>query len=68
MPPRSSEEVERDALACGVNSRDPQRTELLEVGNDRADGIDDAGEDVASVIGAADEVPCTRRLPTDGAN
>ena len=51
-----------------MNSKDPKRIEPSKIGDDGADGDDDAGEDVADTIGLADEVPCTSRLPTDGAN
>ena len=68
MLPRGPRGVERNASVCGVNSRDPQRIEFLKFVGDGADGIGDAGKDVVDVIGAADEVPCTRRIPTDGAN
>ena len=68
MSLRSPKGAERNASVCGVNSRDPQRIELLELDNIGADGIGDAGEEVADKIGAADEVPCTSSFPTDGAN
>ena len=68
IPPRRPEKAERDASVCGVNSKDPKRIEFPEFGDDGADGGGDAGEDVADTIGLADEVPCTSRLPTDGAN
>jgi hypothetical protein len=63
MPPRDPEGSERDALLCGVNSKDPQRIEFLEPGD-----VGDAGVNAADVIGAADAVPCTSRFPTEGAN
>ena len=64
IPPRRSEKAERDASACGVNSKDPKRIEFPEFGDD--DG--DAGEDVVDMTGTAYEVPCTNRVPTDSAN
>ena len=67
-PPHRPEKAGRDASVCGVNSKDPKRIEFPEFGDDGADGDGDAGEDVADTIGLADEVPCTSRFPTDGAN
>jgi hypothetical protein len=68
-PPRRPEKAEHDESLCGVNSKDPKRIEFPEFGDEGADGdVDDVGDDVADMIGAADEVPCTSRFPTDGAN
>jgi hypothetical protein len=69
IPPCRPEKAERDASSCGVNSKDLKRIEFPELGDEGADDdVSDAGEDVADVIGAAVEVPCTSRFPTDGAN
>jgi hypothetical protein len=68
IPPRRPKKVERDASVCGVNSKDPNRIEFLELGDDEADGADDAGEVTTDVIGTADVVSCTNRFPIDGAN
>jgi hypothetical protein len=68
MAPRNSEGTERNAPVCGVNSKDPRRIAFLELENVGADDIGDAGKNAADMIGAADEVPCASRVPTDGAN
>jgi hypothetical protein len=47
----------------GVNSKDPQRTEFLGLG-----GVGDSSMNAADVTGTADDIPCTDRFPTDGAN
>jgi hypothetical protein len=41
----------------GVNSNDPKQIGSSKIGDDGADGDDDAGEDIADTIGIADEVP-----------
>jgi hypothetical protein len=68
MLPRNSEGVERNALLHGVNSKDPQRTGSLEPEGVGDDGVGDVSKNAADVTGAADDVPCTDRVPTDGAN
>ena len=68
IPPRRPEKAERDASVCGVNSKDPKRIEFPEFGDDGVDDSGDAGGVTADTIETADEVPCTRRFPTDGAN
>ena len=68
IPPRRTEKAERDVSVCGVNSKDPKRIEFPELGDNGADDDGDAGGVVADMIGAANEVPCTNRVPTDGAN
>ena len=65
IPPCRPEKAGRDASVCGVNSKDLKQ---IEFGDDGANGGGDAGEDVADTIGLADEVPCTSRFSTDGAN
>ena len=35
-PPCRSEKVERDELSCGVNSKDPNRIEFPELGDEEA--------------------------------
>jgi hypothetical protein len=52
-----------------VNSKDPKRIEPPKLGDEGAnDGVEDAGGVVVDMIGAADEVPCTNRFPTDDTN
>jgi hypothetical protein len=69
IPPCRPEKAERDTSLCGVNLKDLKLIEFPELGDEGAnDDVGDAGEDVADVIEAADAVPCTSRVPTDGAN
>ena len=68
-PPRRSEKAERDESLCGVNSKDPNRIEFPELGDEGADdGVGDVGGVVYDMIEAADDAPCADRFPTDGAN
>jgi hypothetical protein len=46
----------------------PEIDRVPEIGDDGADGGGDAGEGATDTIGIDDEVPCTCRFPTDGAN
>jgi hypothetical protein len=68
MPLRNSEGAERDVSLRGVNLKDPQRIGFLELEDVGADDIGDVGENATDMTGADDEVPCTSRFPTDGAN
>jgi hypothetical protein len=68
MSPRNSEGVGRDTLLRGVISKDPQRTGSLEPEGVGDDGVGDTSKNAADVTGAADDVPCADRFPTDGAN
>ena len=55
-PPRRPEKAERDAKAWGMNSKDPKQIESSKIGDDGADGDDDASKDVADTIGTCDDV------------
>jgi hypothetical protein len=68
IPPRRPKKAKRDALVCGVNSKDLKRIEFPELGDDGADDGGDTGRVVADAIGTTDEVPCTSKFPTNGAN
>jgi hypothetical protein len=68
IPPHRPEKAERDALVCGVNSKDPKRIKFPVFGDDGAGDGGHAGEYEADTIGTADEVSCTSRFPTDDAN
>ena len=69
MSPRNSKGVGRGVPLRGVNSKDPKRIEFPELDDEGADDdFGDADPKEAGEIGAADEVPCTDRFPTDGAN
>ena len=63
MLPRDSAEIRCDTSVCGMNSKDPQRTESFGY-----DGVGDSSTNAADVTGTADDLPCANRLPTDGAN
>jgi hypothetical protein len=68
-PPCRSEKIERDELSCGVNSKDPNRIEFPELGDEGADDI--AGDDdeaAESMAEGTDVESCADRFPTDGAN
>ena len=67
--PRRSKKVERDESLCGVNSKEPNRIELPELGEEGASGdaggVDEAADDMAE---SADDGSCANRVPTDGTN
>ena len=68
-PPCRSEKAGRDESLCGVNSKDLNRIEFPELGDEGADGdaggVDEAANDM---VEAADPRSCANRFPTDGAN
>jgi hypothetical protein len=65
-PPCRPEKAERGESVCGVHSKDPKRMDFPILSDEGADdGVSDAGGVVVDTIGAADEVPCTSRFPTD---
>jgi hypothetical protein len=54
---------------CGVNSKDPNRIEFPEFGDEGADeNIGDVDGVVDDMTEAADDEPCANRVPTDGVN
>jgi hypothetical protein len=63
IPPRRPKKAKRDALVCGVNSKDLKRIEFPELGDDGADDGGDAVGVTTNMIGTIDEVPCTDRFP-----
>jgi hypothetical protein len=68
-PACRSETIGRDESLCGVNSKDPNRIDFSELGDEGAgDNASDADEVVDEMTEAADNEPCANRVPTDGAN
>jgi hypothetical protein len=68
-PPGRTENIERDESLCGVNSKDLNRIEFPEFGDEGADdNAGDADEVVDDMTEEADDEPCANRFPTDDAN
>ena len=68
-PPCRSKKIGRDESLCGVNSKDPNRIEFPELGDEGADdNTSDADEFADDTTETADDEPCANRVPTDGAN